>query len=282
MAGACPCRRHTAGFRSPRTFNVLCDPFSETTPTGSPGRSLERVRSCRRRRAEPSAGARTLLQKGGVRGRHGLLPRRGGSRDRGERVRPRPHRPADGAARRRVEGITRGRAKESVDPGDRAHCLRDRRDGQGGDPVWGVRLPHQAVRQREPPHVGAGRPRAEGRRRRPPEGAARIGPGDFRVRGDRRTKRGDAGGLRTDRPGRPHRRQRDDPGRERHGEGAGGRRPPRPQPPESLPLRPDQLRRHTGDADRERTVRARSRRVHRSRADEKRALRDGAPGNPLP
>ena len=36
----------------------------------------------------------------------------------------------------------------------------------------GVRLPHQAVRQREPPQAGAGRPRAEGRRRRPPEGAA--------------------------------------------------------------------------------------------------------------
>ena len=68
---------------------------------------------------------------------------------------------------------------------------------------------------------------------------------------------GAAGGGR-----RHHRAHR---GRERHGQGTRRARRPRPERPRAGPVRGHQLRRHPGDAARERAVRLRERRVHRGR-----------------
>jgi len=141
--------------------------------------------SHRRRRAEPSAGARTLLQEGGVRGRYGVLLAEAESAIAANAydlvlTDLRMARPDD--------GLKVLRAAVQKNPWTQVIVLTA---------YATVETAKEAIRygaydyltkpfeQRDPPQAGAGRPRAEGRRRRPPEGAARNRSGDFLLRGDR-------------------------------------------------------------------------------------------------
>ena len=167
-------------------------------------------------------------------------------------------------------------------PGHLHHRPRDDRDGHRGDEAGGVRLPAQAPGRR--PRAGAGRARRgdQPADARPRRGRGR-GPGAGPGRRPRRPLAGDAGGLQGDRPGRAAGPRRADPGRERHGQGAGrpGRLPA--QPPGRRAVPGDQLRRHPGDAPGERAVRPREGGVHRGRPPADRQVRavlgrDAVPG----
>ena len=146
------------------------------------------------------------------------------------------------------------------------------RDGHRGDEAGGLRLPAQAAGRR--PRPGAGRARrgdqpADARARRGRRRGAGAGPG----RRPRRPLAGDAGGLQGDRPGRAAGRHRADPGRERHGQGAGrpGHLPAQPAGRRAVPG--DQLRRHPGEPAGERAVRPREGGVHRGRPPADRQVR---------
>ena len=80
----------------------------------------------------------------------------------------------------------------------------------------------------------------------------------------RRPLPGHAGGVQGDRPGRAAGRDRADPRRERHRQGAGRPRHLPAQPPGRQAVPGDQLRRHPRDAAGERAVRPREGRVHRA------------------
>ncbi len=72
------------------------------------------------------------------------------------------------------------------------------------------------------------------------------------------------------------------PGRERHRQGTAGAGHPSPERARQGAVRRHQLRRHPGNAARERALRPRERRVHRRRAPDHRQDREGRQGHALP
>ena len=84
-----------------------------------------------------------------------------------------------------------------------------------------------------------------------------------RLRGGGRRKPADARRDRAAQTHRPHQRQRADPGRDRHGQGAGGPGDPPEQPAEEQALRGPELRRLEREHPGKRAVRPRQRGLHR-------------------
>ena len=91
---------------------------------------------------------------------------------------------------------------------------------------------------------------------------------------------GHAAGLRPGRAGGRLRRRRHHPRRDRHRQGAGGPRPPRPLPPARRPVHPGELLGHRRDAHRERALRPREGGLLRRRAAAQGGLRGGRPAAP--
>ena len=106
-------------------------------------------------------------------------------------------------------------------------------------------------------------PAAAGKRR-----PARPRRRDLQPRPDRRRITEDRELRQLDPDRGPHRCPGADPGRKRHRQGTGGRRPPQPEQPPQGQLRPHQLRRHPRDPAGKRAVRPREGRLHR-RAQQK-------------
>ncbi len=158
-------------------------------------------------------------------------------------------------------------ARRRRDPADR---LRHGRGGGEGDEGRRLRLPHQAVSARAAHQArrqgpGAARPdRAEPGAQEAAGGPSRQGPDDRREPGlpaDDDARRADRRQLGDD----------PDPGRERHGQGAGRARHPRALGPAQRPVRRRQLRGAAGDAARVRAVRLREGRVHGRRPGARKA-----------
>ena len=161
-----------------------------------------------------------------VHGRRGQLGRRGAGGARERPARPRAARPRD-AGPQRLRPALRARARARSAAGDRADGHAQRRHGGRGDEARRRRLRDQALRDRGAAHQGA-----------PAARAARAASTRSR-RCARASKRASASGallgrsaamrevFRTAAPRRGLARDRADPRRERHRQGAGGARDPR-------------------------------------------------------
>ena len=184
----------------------------------------------------------------------------------GGRAASAPHR-RDGAAETGAGAEPRGMRR-----GD--HRGRRDREGGRGDAPGRLRLPDEAAQSREVAGGAPARPLppgAGGASRRDGRAARRAA----RARAPHRALASSAAGHgsgardRLDARDGPHR------GRDRHRQGAGGTGHPSEQPAQARALRLGQLRGARGRRDRERAVRPRARRLHRSDCDAARALRDG-------
>src|SRR5438034_651606 len=214
-------------------LNLLTNAL-DATPPGGAIRVATRARGQRRQRGDRAGRARGL-RRGAGRSAHA-----GARRARRPRA---PGRPRAGAGRAHPHGI--------------------RRDGHGdrGDPPRRVRLPEQAVPPRR--HQARGAPHAGGPAAGPrqpalsPRAARALRPGPPRrpLAGDRRHLQ--AGGAR----GGP-RHHRADPGRDGHGQGAGGARNPLRGAARRPPVRRHRLRGDPRAAVRVRAVRPRAWRLH--------------------
>ena len=246
----------------------------------APGASTDEAARDRRRR-RGAHGERDRHRAGARRVRvRDLLERRGGvERGGSARCRRRGDRPEDAGDGR--HGALAGAARP---PGVAArhpdHRARQRAVGRGGDARGGVRLRHQAVRQRRAARRGGARSRAHPPRTRESLSA----PG-----GGRPLRSGRGGGGEPAQPraarSRPPRRAESlhgaDPGRERHRQGAGGAPAALLERPRRARLRRRQLQGLRRGRAGERALRARKGIVHRRRRGAGGLLRAGRRGNAL-
>ena len=248
---------------SARTIRLPCRSMladDSITPTHHGGRRAA-PRPRHRRRQRPPAhlprharGARLPCPGGGI-------CRRGASRLRREDA---GRGPARSQAPRR-DGTRRAAGAAAAlprDPGGGGLGLRQRAGRGGGDAARRLGVPGEAGREGTPlrrPRPGA---RARATQRRASRWA-RGGRGPVRDGG---ALGGHAARLPARGHGGSHAGARDDLGRPRHRQGAGGPRDPRPVAPTRSAVRADELRGGAGGAGRERDVRPREGGLHRGGA----------------
>ena len=156
-----------------------------------------------------------------------------------------------------------------------------RERGRRGSPTRRLRLRPAALRlqgpeSRPPERARPGRPAQAD----PPSGGRP--PGSRPVPGDRRPELRHQARPRPGQQGGPDALAGPDPGRERHGQGAGRPGAPRQQPARGHAPDDRRLRRPAGHPPRERALRPRARGVHGCPRPEARASRNGRPGDAVP
>ncbi len=234
----------------------------------------------RRRRAEHAGVPGDLLPPRGVRRGHHRRRRLRPGRRRVRRLRRRDQRRQD-ARPQRSRSAPGGEGDLSRDRRHHDHRLRHHRDGDRRHEAGGLRLRHQALQGgRAAPGGGEG-PREEAPHPREPQAPDRAAhPAQEPVAGGNQL--GDAEGLRSDRPGGRNQDERPDQRRQRHRQGVGGARHPRPERAAGSALRRRQLRRDPRESARIGAVRPREGGLHGCGSEQGRSLRDGRPGDPLP